>query len=97
MDQGDGNERAALSDFLEALMAVRATLPPLQQALLDELVAVGLHHGADDSVGDDTVGFASFSPPQTPATPPGVPIPYPNLALGQSYPWVRRAVERVKA
>jgi hypothetical protein len=49
--------------------------------ILAAVVALAVSAAPASAVNDGTSNTrpAAFSPPTTPATPPGVPIPYPNL------------------
>ena len=60
--------QAKVDNFLE-------TLAPDELELFASVVERAL---------DGEVETFAFRPPQTPATPPGVPIPYPNTSLVSS-------------
>src|SRR5688572_7474716 len=49
----------------------------------DEVYANGMEVSCKAAGGKSACAFPDvcFTPPQTPATPPGVPIPYPNTGL----------------
>jgi hypothetical protein len=50
--------------------------------ILAAAVALAVSAAPASAINDGTSNtrLAAFSPPTTPPTPPGVPIPYPNLA-----------------
>ena len=49
--------------------------------ILAALVALALSAAPASAINDGTSNtrLAAFTPPTSPATPPGVPIPYPNF------------------
>jgi hypothetical protein len=48
--------------------------------MLAAVVALGISAAPASAINDGTSNTrkVAFTPPQTPATPPGVPVPYPN-------------------